>query len=143
MKPDKHTLLSLTALAIAAALSGLTWGGVLQSIRAMEADTAARAAAALEGEAAGLAAGLSGQIQALDQQLRFMAAAWQTDPARFDIAYWQHQTGIPDARAETVFLADRNGLVRQATLAGITGQNVAGMDCFRALSDASAPDDRP
>jgi PAS domain-containing protein len=142
MKPDKHFLGAVGIAAAAAFLIALTWIGTLRAISAQREENLARVTATLSNQALTFTEQINRQSLALDQTLRILVTAWETNPRSFDLEAWRSQAVVLNGLSRDMVLADENGVIRQSSVAEAINQNVSSSDYFRALLEAGSNSDR-
>lgn len=141
MKPDKHFASATGIVLIAAALIALTWAATLRSINAERSENIAQVTATVSNQALTFSEQISRQLLALDQTLRIMENAWETNPQQFDLDAWKARTPALTGLGNDLILTDGNGIVRQSTVSDAINQNASGSDFFQALSRGQVPYD--
>jgi signal transduction histidine kinase/CheY-like chemotaxis protein len=134
MKPDKHFVTAAAILIAAACLIALTWVGTTQAIRAQRIENTNRVTATLANQALTFSEQVNRQILGLDQTLRILVTAWETNPRGFDLEAWRNQAVVLNGLSRDMVLTDENGIIRQSSVNEAINQNAAGLDYFRALA---------
>ncbi len=143
MKPDKHFIAAAGIVLAAVCLIALTWVGTTRAIYAQRLENTARVTATLGNQALTFTEQINRQILALDQTLRILVTAWQSNPRGFDLEAWRTQAAVLNGLSRDMVLADEHGIIRQSSVNEAINQNVSGLDYFRALADPTDPNDRP
>jgi len=141
MKPDKHLIGACGIVVAAAVLIALTWMGTVRAIHAQRMENAARVSATLNNEALTLTEQINRQLLALDQTLRMLVTAWETDPGDFNLESWRSQAVVLSGISRDMVLTDAAGIVRQSSVLSAINADVSGLDYFKALSAPDAPAD--
>jgi signal transduction histidine kinase/ActR/RegA family two-component response regulator len=130
LKPDKHLLGCLAILAAAACLIALTWLGTSRAVDRQRAEASDRIMATVANQALTFSEQVNRQILAVDQTLRILVRAWETDPRRFDLEAWRHQAAVLSGISRDMLLVDENGIIRQSSVPEAIGQNVSDQPFF-------------
>jgi signal transduction histidine kinase/DNA-binding response OmpR family regulator len=141
MKADKHFASATGIVLIAAALIALTWAATLRSINAERSENLGRVTATVSNQALTFSEQISRQLLALDQTLRIMENAWETNPQQFDLEAWKARTPALTGLGNDLILTDAHGIVRQSTIGEAINQDASGADYFQALSRNLVPYD--
>ncbi len=141
MKPDKHLAGAVGILLVAASLIALTWFATVRAVQVQREDTLARVTATLSNQALTFTEQISQQILALDQTLRILENAWETNPAQFDLEAWKTRAPALNGLGHDLILADDHGIIRQSTVAEAINQSVASLDYFTAFAQGIVPAD--
>jgi signal transduction histidine kinase/ActR/RegA family two-component response regulator len=139
MKPDKHFIAAAGIVVTAVCLIALTWIGTTQAIYAQRLENTARVTATLANQALTFTEQINRQILALDQTLRILVTAWETNPRHFDLEAWRNQAVVLNGLSRDMVLTDKNGIIRQSSVNEAINQNASGQDYFAALADPSDP----
>ncbi|HEY0184592.1 MAG TPA: PAS-domain containing protein, partial [Rhodopila sp.] len=134
MKPDKHFVAAACSVTAAACLIALTWVGTTRAIDAQRVENTARVTATLANQALTFSEQINRQILALDQTLRILVTAWETNPGGFDLRAWRTQAVVLSGLSRDMVLTDETGIIRQSSVNEAIRQNAAGLDYFRALA---------
>lgn len=117
--------LACTAIAvICAALISLTWINTERAVRDQADDASERVEAAISAQAATLATQAQHELQMIDQSLTILQAAWNNDPATFDLAKWQKTMPVLTQVADDLFIANDRHLIVQDIIPAAVGQRV-------------------
>lgn len=141
MKPDKHFFTAVGLVLAGGLLIALTWIGTIRAIQAQNDENMARVRANLTNQALSFAEQINRQILAIDQTLRIIVGAWQTDPRHFDLETWRNQAEVLTGLSRDMVLTDEHGIIRQSSVADAVNQNASGLDYFRVLAQQSDPND--
>src|SRR5262249_14138832 len=76
----------------------------------------------------------------VDEQLRTLAHAWESDPEHFHLLPWRNQFVLLNEIGPDLILADKRGRIIDGTAPDTVGTDIADQDYFRALAKR-APDD--
>jgi signal transduction histidine kinase/ActR/RegA family two-component response regulator/HPt (histidine-containing phosphotransfer) domain-containing protein len=142
MKPDKHLAFAAGILLAAACLIALTWVGTLRAIDAQRQENTARVTATVANQALTFTEQINRQILGLDQTLRILVTAWETNPRQFDLEAWRNQAVVLNGLSRDMVLADEKGVIRQSSVVEAINQNVSNLDYFVALAQQADPADR-
>jgi signal transduction histidine kinase/CheY-like chemotaxis protein len=142
MKPDKHFFAAAGILLAAAGLVAVTWTGTMREIHIQREDTAARVTATLANQAVTFTEQINRQILGLDQTLRILITALEANPRGFDLEAWRNRAVVLSGLSRDMIMTDEQGMIRQSSVVDAIGQNVSGLDYFRALSDPAEPGER-
>jgi signal transduction histidine kinase/DNA-binding response OmpR family regulator len=142
MKPDKHLAVAVGILLAAACLIALTWIGTVRAIDAQRRENTARVTATVANQALTFTEQINRQILGLDQTLRILVTAWETNPRHFDLEAWRNQAVVLNGLSRDMVLADEKGIVRQSSVVEAINQNVSNQDYFVALAQQTDPADR-
>ncbi|MBV9251795.1 MAG: PAS-domain containing protein [Acetobacteraceae bacterium] len=112
-------------------LVALTWVGTLGAIRANRKEVEARVSAAMAIQAQAFADQIAHYLADIDQTLRVLIRAWQTDRAGFDLQSWRKSAVAATDITQDIMLADGRGLVVQATAPQAVGSTVSDRDYFQ------------
>lgn len=143
LKADKHTLGGAAILLAALCLIALAWIGTRAAVIAQRQEVRARVATTVAKQAMSFEEQIARQILSLDQTLRIMAHAWESDPLHFDLQAWRRETPLLSGISRDLLLVDENGIVRQSTIPEAIGSNVGDDDYFRYAREHGTGDDRP
>lgn len=142
MKPDKHILGAVIILLVAGGLIGLTWLTTMRAIHAQRNGTLAQEAAVVSNQAFTFSEQIGRQILTVDQTLRILRHAWETDPQRFDLEAWLNQLPALRDLTRDLIITDAHGIVRQSSIVDAISQDLSGQDFFIAFSQRLlAPND--
>jgi signal transduction histidine kinase/DNA-binding response OmpR family regulator len=141
MKLDKHFAGAAAIVLFAIGLITLTWAVTLRAINAERTENIARVTATVSNQALTFSEQISRQLLALDQTLRIMENAWETNPQQFDLEAWRAKTPALTGLGQDLILADGHGIVRQSTVTEAINQDISGVDFFQALSRNLVPYD--
>ena len=141
MKLDKHFAGATGIVLFAAVLITLTWAVTLRAINAERTENIARVTATVSNQALTFSEQISRQLLALDQTLRIMENAWETNPQQFDLEAWKARTPALTGLGQDLILADGHGIVRQSTVSEAINQDISGVDFFQAFSRNLVPYD--
>lgn len=142
MKPDKHFAGAVGIVLVAASLIALTWFATMRAVQVQREDTLARVTATVSNQALTFTEQISRQILSLDQTLRILENAWETNPAQFDLEAWKTRAPALNGLGRDLILADDHGIIRQSTVAEAINQSVASTDYFTAFAQGAVPADR-
>ncbi len=142
MKPDKHFAGAACIVLVVVSLIALTWTATLRAVEVQREETIARVTATVSNQALTFSEQINSQILALDQTLRFMENAWESNPAQFDLAAWKSRAPALSGLGRDLILADEHGVIRQSSVTEAVNQTIASTDFFAALSQGSIADDR-
>jgi hypothetical protein len=141
MKLNKHFAGAAGIVVVAASLIALTWTATLRAVRAERNETIARVTATVSNQALTFAEQINRQILALDQTLRILESAWESNPAQFDLEAWKSRTPALGGLGQDLILTDENGIVRQSTMVDAINRNIANLDFFVTFSQGTVPGD--
>jgi len=120
-------LLSLALILIpAAGLIALTWTGTLTAIARQREQAEARITAHAENRVRGVAYALNRQLLDIDQTLRMVVGAWQSDPAHFDLQSWQSRAVALRGISGAMQMLDDHGHIIQSTSPAAGGLDASG-----------------
>ncbi|HVY16161.1 MAG TPA: PAS-domain containing protein [Rhodopila sp.] len=134
MRPDKHFAGAAGIVLVAAALVALTWASTLRAVQAQRDQVLARVTATVSNQALTFAEQINGQILTIDQTLRVMENAWESDPGQFDLEAWKNRSPALNGLGHDIVLADRDGTIRQSSVEEAINTNVRRLDFFVGLS---------
>jgi PAS domain-containing protein len=109
---------------ICAAVIALIWISTESAIRQQRADTRMRAETVAKGQANILADEAHREMQAVEQSLTILQAAWNEDPKKFDLKTWQAQMPALTDVADDIFIANDRHIIVQDILPQAVGQGV-------------------
>ncbi len=141
MKPDKHLIGAFGIILAAIGLIALTWVGTLRAIHAQRQENAARVSATLQNEALALSEQINRQLLALDQTLRMLVAARETNPDKFDLESLRSRAVVLSGISRDMVLTDQKGIVLQSSVNPAINADVSHLDFFADLSRPGAPAD--
>jgi signal transduction histidine kinase/DNA-binding response OmpR family regulator len=118
-------------IAAAVVLIAMIWLGSIAALRANRAEVEARAAAEIASEALIFADQISNHLAAIDRTLQALERDWEADPKGFDLPSWRHHAVAVSNDTLHMFIADADGIVRQATDGALIGKDVADRGFFR------------
>lgn len=142
MKPDKHFAGATGIILVAAALIALTWVSTLQAVEAQRREAIARVTATVSNQALTFSEQINRQLLALDQTLRILENAWESNPAQFDLEAWKSRAPALNGLIHDLVLADGQGVIRQSSVSDAISQSVANQNYFVALSQGAVPQNR-
>ena len=120
-------LLSLALILIpAAGLIALTWTGTLTAVARQREQAEARITAHAESRVRDIADALNRQLLVIDQTLRMVAGAWQSDPAHFDLRSWQSRAVALRGISGAMQMLDDHGHIIQSTTPATSGLDASG-----------------
>jgi signal transduction histidine kinase/DNA-binding NarL/FixJ family response regulator len=131
----RYTVAILLTLTFAAGVIGATWYFSESSTSVQREEAIQRANATVSGLAVNYDEQITRHILALDQTLADMARDWEADPRRFDLETSRARAKILTGISRDMFLADENGIIRQASVSDFLGQNVSNLDAFRDAAE--------
>lgn len=111
-------------------LVAVTWLGTFSVISAERREAEARAVSRVTNQAASFQEQIQRQILELDQTLRILVGAWETDPATFDLSAWRSRAVALSDISRDLLLADNHGVIVQSTMGAVVGTNVSDRDYF-------------
>jgi hypothetical protein len=114
----------------ALALVGITWLGTLSAINAQRTEAEARVITRVTNQATSFQGQIRRQVLDLDQTLRILVAAWEADPASFNLTAWRDRAVALSDISRDLLLADNHGRIVQSTVPEVVGTNVTGSDYF-------------
>ena len=123
------------SVAAAVLLIALTWLATLTAIRSQRADAEERIAARALSQAEAFRDKLQRQLLEVDQTLRILVHAWESDPHTFDLLNWRSQLVLTNQLSADIFMADEKGIVRYDTVPDAIGRDVSDADYFRDATD--------
>jgi signal transduction histidine kinase/DNA-binding NarL/FixJ family response regulator/HPt (histidine-containing phosphotransfer) domain-containing protein len=123
-------------------LIALTWIGTLTATRTERADAEARVSANVANQAQVFDEQLQRKLLEVDQTLRILARAWETDPGRFSLLAWRGQLVLLNDLSPNVSIADERGTVHHDTVPEAVGLNVSERDYFRYEAERVFDEDR-
>src|SRR5262249_47495142 len=103
-------------LAAAAVLIALTWLGTISATSSQRAEAEARIAADMANQAMAFEQHVQTELLEVDQTLRVLAHAWQSDPERFRLLPWRSHLVLLNEISPDVLIADERGNVRDGTV---------------------------
>jgi signal transduction histidine kinase/HPt (histidine-containing phosphotransfer) domain-containing protein/ActR/RegA family two-component response regulator len=124
----RHPLSVALILVPAAGLIALTWTGTLTAIARQREQTEARVTAHAESSVKDVARALSRQLLDIDETLRMVVGAWQSDPAHFDLQAWQSRAVALRGISDAMLMLDEHGHVTQSTISGTGGSDANGIN---------------
>lgn len=113
----------------------LTWLGTLTTIRAQRAQAEESIAASALSQAEAFRDKLQRQLLEVDETLRILVHAWESDPRAFNLLSWRGQLVLMSQLSADVFMADEKGIVRHDTVPEGIGRDVSDADYFRDVTD--------
>ncbi len=116
---------SIAVVVAAAALIALIWINADRAIQAEIIETSGRAEATVSGQAAVLADEVRRELIGIDQTLRIVKHAFETDPEHFDIRSMREQLPLLMEPSEDLFIADDKGVIQQDTIPQAVGMGIA------------------
>jgi signal transduction histidine kinase/ActR/RegA family two-component response regulator len=140
-KPDKHLFRGLAILLAAGGILALTWDGAREAILSQHQEARDRVTASVVHQDMAFADQISHQIVTLDQTLRILVHAWETDPRSFELQAWHTETQALNDVSRDMILVDENGIVRQSTIPEVIGTNVGDPDYFVFARQHGVADD--
>jgi signal transduction histidine kinase/DNA-binding NarL/FixJ family response regulator len=114
----------------AAGLIALTWIGTLNAIARQREQAEARIAAHAESDAKVVASEINHQLLDIDQTLRMMVGAWESDPAHFDLQAWQSRAVALHGVSRAMLMVNDHGRIIQSTSPGAVGVDASGAASF-------------
>jgi signal transduction histidine kinase/FixJ family two-component response regulator len=142
MKPDKHFAGAVGIILVAASLIALTWVATVRAVQVQREATLARVTATLSNQALTFTEQISRQILSLDQTLRILENAWETNPGQFDLEAWKSRAPALNGLGRDLILADDHGIIRQSTVVEAINQSAANLDYFIAFARGTTPPNR-
>src|SRR5579864_6999165 len=124
----------LTAATAAAAIT-YAWYAAERTTEAQRLETVQRANTLVTGLAANYSEQINRQILALDQTLDTLVREWEADPRRFNLETSRARARILTGISRDMFLADENGIIRQASVPDFLGQSAGDLDVFRDAAE--------
>src|SRR5689334_14819792 len=131
MKPDKHLVGALGVILTAIGLIALTWIGTIRAIHVQRLENVARVDATLTNQALTMAEQINRQLLALDQTLRMVVSAWESNPTTFDLEALRRQAVVLNGINRDLILTDAAGIVRQSSVVPAINLDVSATDFFR------------
>jgi signal transduction histidine kinase/CheY-like chemotaxis protein len=135
LRSARHVLAILLTIASAGGVIGYTWYATEQSIEARRLDAVRQADTTVTGLATNYGELISRQIIALDQTLADMVRDYEADPRRFDLENERSRARVLTGISRDMFLADENGIIRQASVSDFLGQSVGDLDAFHDAAE--------
>lgn len=124
------------------ALLIVTWVSTLGMVDAQRQDAEQRIISRVSNQAVAFQGQIHRQVLELDQTLRILVAAWQADPAKFDLTKFRDRAVALSDISRDLLMADDHGLIVQSTVPEAVGTNVAQRDYFMyALQHGATEDD--
>jgi len=142
MKPDKHLVGALGIILTAIGLIALTWVGTMRAIHVQQQENLTRVNAILTNQALTLTEQVNRQLLALDQTLRMLVTAWETNPGAFDLEVLRSQAVVLNGISRDMILTDEAGIIRQSSVVPAINLDVSATDFFRDLADPYRSGDR-
>ncbi|MFL5256541.1 MAG: PAS-domain containing protein, partial [Rhodopila sp.] len=142
MKPDKHLVGALGIILTAIGLIALTWVGTMRAIHVQRQENLTRVNAILTNQALTLTEQVNRQLLALDQTLRMLVTAWETNPGAFDLEVLRSQAVVLNGISRDMILTDEAGIIRQSSVVPAINLDVSATDFFRDLADPYRSGDR-
>jgi signal transduction histidine kinase/DNA-binding response OmpR family regulator len=121
-------------------LVGLTWFGTFSATRSQRTEAEARVEAREANQAALFAEQVQVDLLEVNQTLRLLAHAWETDPDHFHLVSWRNDIVLLNTIGPDLFIADEHGIVRDASVPELVGTDIQSLDYFRALSERIVDD---
>ena len=112
-------------------LIAVTWLGTNNAIRAQQREVEARITTRVVNQAVSFQQEIHRELLELDQTLRILVAAWETDPQHFNLDAWRGRAVALTDISHDMLLVDNHGLIVQSTVPEAVGTNVADTDYFR------------
>ena len=129
-------------VAAAIALIAVTWGTTLIAARSQRAEAEARLAASVASQAGAFADKLQRQLLDMDQTLRILAHAWESEPRSFSLLTWRSQLVLMRELSADILITDEKGIVRHDTVPEAIGRDVSDADFFRDATERLFDDGR-
>jgi signal transduction histidine kinase/DNA-binding response OmpR family regulator len=123
-------------------LIALTWLGTYSAVRSQRAEAEARAEARVASRAMVFAQQVNVSLLEVDEELRTLAHAWESDRDHFHLAAWRPQLVLLNEISPDVSIADERGRISDSTVPDTLGTDVAGSDFFRALAERNPDEDK-
>ncbi len=123
-------------------LIALTWIGTCSAVRSQRAEAEARAQTLVASQAMVFAQQVKVSLLDVDDELRTLAYAWESDPEHFRLLAWRTQLVLLNEISPDVFIADEHGRITDSTVPGAVGTEVANRDFFLALAEQGSNDDK-
>jgi signal transduction histidine kinase/DNA-binding response OmpR family regulator len=123
-------------------LVALTWLGTLSAVRSQRDAAEARAETRVASRAIVFAQQVNVSLLEVDEELRTLAHAWESDREHFRLAAWRGRLVLLNEISPDLFIADERGRISDSTAPDALGTEVAGSDFFRALAAPGADDGR-
>lgn len=111
----RHPLSVALVLLPAIGLIALTWTGTLTAIARQREQAEVRITAHAKSCATVVAHALNHQLLDIDEALRMVAGAWQSDPAHFDLKAWQRRAVALRGISGAMLMRDAHGHLIQST----------------------------
>jgi len=108
-------------------LIALTWTGTLTAIARQREQAAARITAHAKSSVRDVADTLNRQLLDIDQTLRMVVGAWQSDPAHFDLQSWQSRAVALRGISGGMQMLDDHGHIIQSTIPATGGPDASGI----------------
>ncbi len=125
----------LLVLGLAGGVIGATWLVTERGIQVQRRDAEQRANALVVGLAASYTEQISRQILALDQTLDTLVREWEKDPRGFNLEVERGHAKSLAGISRDMFLADQNGIIRQASVSDFIGQGAGDLDVFHDAAE--------
>ena len=125
----------VASLAAVAVLLALTWLSALTTIRSQRAEAEASIAASALSQAEAFRDKLQRQLLEVDETLRILVHAWESNPGSFNLLSWRSQLVLMSQLSADVFMVDEKGIVRHDTVPEGIGRDVSDADYFRDVTD--------
>src|SRR5690348_16001697 len=121
-------------------LVSLTWFGTLSAVRSQQEAAEARVETTVASQATLFAHQVKVSLLEVDEELRTLAHAWESDPEHFRLLPWRNQLVLLNEISLDLILVDKRGRIIDATIPDTVGSDVADQDYFRALAKRPSDD---
>jgi signal transduction histidine kinase len=135
LRSARYVLAIVLTIAAAAGIIGFAWRTADSTTEAQRLAAVQRANAMVAGLAANYNEQISRHILALDQTLSDMVRDWESDPRRFNLEVERARARVLTGISRDMFLADENGIIRQASVSDFIGQSVGDLEAFREAAE--------
>lgn len=130
----------IAILAATTVLIALTWFGTLTATNSQLAEAEARIRASVANQAMVFEQQIQVDLLEVDQTLRILAHAWESDPEHFRLHPWRGHLVLLNEISPDVYIADAHGQVNDGTVPEVIGADVGNRDYFRSLADQMLDD---
>src|SRR5690242_13930985 len=121
-------------------LISLTWLGTLHAVRSHRTEAEARLEANVASQVALFAQQVRMSLLEVDEELRTLTHAWESDPEHFRLLSWRNQLVLLNEISPDLILVDKRGRIVDGTTSELVGSDVSDTDYFRALAKRRADD---
>lgn len=139
----RHPLSLALILIPAAGLIALTWTVTLTAIARQREQAEARITAHAASDVKDVARELNRELLDIDQTLRMMVGAWQSNPAHFDLQAWQSRAVTLRGISGATLMLDDHGRVIQSTTPAAAGLGASAANKILYAIQHGAAADQP